>query len=222
MTLGDNAYDTGTYFEFVNCYGPTWGAFKSRTKPSPGNHEYYSSGWGYYDYFGVPRYYAFNAGRDGSWRVYSLNSSIARSSASEQVAWLKRDLAAHPRKCVLAYWHHPRFSSGMHGNDRSVDAFWRALYAARADVILVGHDHDYERFAKQTPSGSASGSGIRQFVVGTGGRSLRGFDSVTPNSQKRYAGSHGVLKMTLQLGSYSWRFLATNGSVPDLGSSTCS
>src|SRR6266550_1472578 len=219
FTAGDDAYELGTLNQFQSCYGPTWGAFRSRTRPSPGKHDYGTPGAsGYFTYFGWRAgpagkgYYAYNL---GAWRIYALNSNCAAiggcGSSSPQTRWLKADLAANPRRCVLAYWHHPRFSSGMHGNDTGVRAFWDVLYAAHADVIINGHDHDYERFGRQTPDGSASTSGIREFVVGTGGKDLRGFATVKPHSLVRNSTTFGVLKLTLHAASYDWRFVAQSG-----------
>ena len=219
FTAGDNAYDRGTLADFRSCYDPTWGAFKSRTRPSAGNHDYETSGAsGYFTYFGWRAgpagkgYYAYNL---GAWRIYALNSNCAAiggcGASSLQTRWLKADLAANPRRCVLAYWHHPLFSSGVHGNDASVRAFWDVLYAAHADVIINGHDHDYERFGRQTPGGSASTSGIREFVVGTGGKDLRGFATVKPHSLVRNSTTFGVLKLTLHATSYDWRFAPQAG-----------
>lgn len=227
FTAGDNAYPSGTLVQFQNCYGPTWGQFKARTRPSPGNHDYATAGAsGYFTYFGSragdPKrgYYAYNL---GTWRIYALNSNCSAvggcGATSPQTKWLKADLAANPRRCVLAYWHHPRFSSGAHGNHTKVAAFWEALYAARADVIISGHDHDYERFKKLTPWGSYSARGIRTFVVGTGGATLRPFGTILANSLVRNSTTFGVLKLTLRTGSYDWRFVPQAGKTfTDAGS----
>jgi hypothetical protein len=219
FTAGDNAYNRGTLADFGSCYDPTWGAFKARTRPSPGNHDYETSGAsGYFTYFGSRAgspgkgYYAYNL---GTWRIYVLNSNCADvggcGATSPQTRWLKADLAANPRRCVLAYWHHPLFSSGVHGNNGSLRGFWYALYAAHADVVINGHDHDYERFGRQTPTGIASTKGIREFVVGTGGGSLRDFVTVRPHSRVRNSTTFGVLKLTLHPGSYDWRFVPQSG-----------
>jgi hypothetical protein len=142
--------------------------------------------------------------------------------SSGQVNWLKSDLAANPTSCVLAYWHHPRFSSGTHGSDTVVAPFWEALHAAGAELVVNGHDHDYERFGPQTPSGQASATGIREFVVGTGGANQRPFESAQPNSEVRMTGSWGALKLTLDAGNYSWEFLRASGApFSDAGSGTC-
>ena len=136
---------------------------------------------------------------------------VGCGATSAQVKWLKADLAANPHRCVLAYWHHPLFSSGAHGNNTSVRAFWDALYAAHADVVINGHDHDYERFARQTPTGAASTNGIREFVVGTGGKELRSFGTIKARSLVRNATTFGVLKLTLHATSYDWRFVPQAG-----------
>jgi hypothetical protein len=230
FAAGDEAYESGSPAEFNNCYGPTWGPFLDRTYPVPGNHEYVTSGAsGYFSYFGARAgpagsgWYAYDL---GTWRVYALNSNCAVvgcAAGSEQEQWLKADLATNPRACVLAYWHHPRFSSGQHGNDSEVAALWSDLYAAGADVIVNGHDHDYERFAPQTPAGAAdSATGIREFVVGTGGASLRGFATIRANSQVRNGSTHGVIKFNLGDAGYSWQFIPIAGQTfKDSGTGTC-
>jgi acid phosphatase type 7 len=229
-TTGDNVYETGTAAEWSNCYAPSWGRHKGRTRPTAGNHEYQSgSAAGYFNYFGGRAghpgkgWYAYNR---GAWRIYALNSNCSHVGGcwvgSPQERWLRADLAANPRECVLAYWHHPRFSSGEHGNSTSVRGLWRTLYAAGADVILNGHDHDYERFALQDWNGQADPQGIRQFVVGTGGRSLDPFVSVKANSQKRSSSAFGVLSMALGDGWYRWRFVPVDaGTFSDSGTTNC-
>ena len=231
-TFGDNAYPRGRAADFARCYDPSWGPFKDRTKPSPGNHEYETAGAsGYFDYFGITAgdpgkgYYAYDL---GSWRVISLNSNCSSlvggcGPGSPQEQWLKAELAAHSNACTLAYWHHPRFSSKLSsGGNSNMKPFWEALYAAKADVVLNGHIHNYERFAPQTPSGVEDdpARGIREFVVGTGGYSLNTFQSTqqAPNSEKQYADSYGVLKLTLHPTSYDWKFVAADGTTPDSGS----
>jgi len=170
---------------------------------------------GYFDYFGTaagrrsPGYYSFNLGR---WHLIALNSECAQvggcATGSPQERWLRADLAAPPARCVLAYWHKPRFSSGMHGNNATYTAFWQALHGAGADVVLVGHDHDYERFAPQTPHGRADPArGIRQFVVGTGGKTHYGFRTIRANSQVRNSRTFGVLRLALHPAGYDWRFV---------------
>jgi len=218
FTAGDNAYPDGSPANYQDCYDPTWGAAFARTRPSLGNHDYATSGAaGYFGYFGSrggpagKGYYAYNL---GTWRIYVLNSNCARvgcGATSAQVRWLKADLAANPRRCILAYWHHPLFSSGFHGNTATVRPFWDALYAARADVVINGHDHDYERFSRQTPNGSRSTHGIMEFVAGTGGAERRPFFTIRANSVSRSSTTFGVLKLTLHPGSYDWRFVPQAG-----------
>lgn len=227
-TLGDNVYDSGTATEFTNCYEATWGRHKSRTKPSPGNHDYVTGGAaGYFGYFGASAgdpstgYYSYDL---GDWHIVVLNSNIARGAGSAQEQWLRADLAASTKTCTLAYWHHPRFSSGSgHGDDTSVQALWQALYDANADVILGGHDHDYERFAPQTPTGAADATrGIREFVVGTGGRSHYALGTLKANSQVFNGDTFGVLKLTLSAGSYAWQFVpVAGGTFSDPGTGNC-
>jgi acid phosphatase type 7 len=231
-TLGDNAYESGTLSEFQAYYDPTWGTFKARTHPSVGNHEYNTAGAsGYFDYFGAAAgnrgegWYSYDVGK---WHLIALNANcsiVNCAPTSTQTTWLKNDLASHTNSCTLAYWHQPLFSSGQHGNDSSVKPFWDQLYASGADVVLNGHDHMYERFAPQNPSGSAdSANGIREFVVGTGGRDLYQWGTIKPNSQFRDNQHHGVLKLVLHDGSYDWQFIDTSsatGGVLDSGTGQC-
>jgi hypothetical protein len=230
FAAGDNVYENGTSSEFANCYNPTWGRHKARTRPATGNHEYQTSGAaGYFKYFGAaagdPKkgYYSYNL---GAWHIIVLNSNCSQiggcQAGSPQEKWLRADLAAHPSVCTLAYWHHPLFSSGG-GSTTSVRPLWQALYDAHADVVLNGHVHNYERFAPQNPSGGADSSrGIREFVVGTGGKSLAGFNTVRPNSQVRNNSAFGVLKLTLHASSYDWKFVPQAGKTfTDSGSTSC-
>ena len=230
LGLGDLQYESGTLSAFNASYDPTWGRVRTITHPAPGNHEYNTAGaTGYYAYFGAAAgdpakgYYSYEL---GAWHVIVLNSnctavSCAAGSAQEQ--WLRLDLAAHPVACTLAYWHHARFSSGSHGNDASTAAFWQALYDANADLILVGHEHDYERFAAQDPSGVADGArGIRQFIVGTGGKNGTAFGTVRANSEVRQTGTFGVLRLTLSSAGYAWAFVPEAGKTfSDTGTGTC-
>jgi acid phosphatase type 7 len=221
FTLGDNVYGSGTSSEYQNCYQPTWGVWKSRMKPVPGNHEYQTSGAkGYFGYFGVPSYYAYNA---GEWRVYALNSEIDTSATSDQAQWLKKDLAANPRKCVMAYWHRARWSSGSdHGNDSKTQALWSILYDAKAELVLTGHSHNYERFAPMNKSGEAVSVGLQEIIVGTGGVSHDGFSTVQSASLARNSNTYGVLRLFLTPDSYSWRFLPISGqSYSDTGTISC-
>lgn len=228
FTLGDNVYDIGSTAEFTNCYNPSWGRHKARTKPVPGNHDFGTSGAaGYFGYFGsaagdpAEGYYSYDL---GDWHIIALNSSVGVGTGSVQERWLRADLAASGRSCTLAYWHHPRFSSGLeHGSDPALQPLWQALYDANADVILSGHDHDYERFAPQTPSGVADASrGIREFVVGTGGRSHYHFGTLKANSQVFNGSTYGVLKLTLSAVGYTWQFVpVAGGTFTDSGSGSC-
>ena len=222
FTTGDNAYDDGTESEFSNCYGPTWGRFKDRTRPAPGNHDYETYGAsGYFDYFGDKAgdsskgYYSYDIG--ANWHVLVVNSNcddVSCAKDSEQEKWVRADLAANTKSCVAAYWHHPRWTSGDgHGNATEMGPIVQALYDNNADVVLTGHNHIYERFAQQNPEGKAdTARGIRQFTVGTGGADLYGFNYYPePNSEARNSDSHGVLKMTLHADSYDWQFVPIEG-----------
>jgi hypothetical protein len=214
LTLGDNQYDNGSLANYNAYYAPTWGRVKSITKPTPGNHDYQTPGAaGYLAYYGSPApYYSFDIGR---WHLISLNSEIAHSASSVQVQWLKADLVAHTNACTLAYWHKPRFSSGTtHGSDSSYQPFWDALSQAKADLVLSGHEHNYERFAPQ--------QGIRQFVVGTGGRSHYGLGTPIASSEVRNSSTYGILRLTLHASSYDWKFQPVAGqSFTDAGTQPC-
>jgi acid phosphatase type 7 len=222
FTTGDNVYTNGTYTQYKDCYGPNWGRHKSRTKPSPGNHEYNTSrAAGYFQYFNnILSYYAYNL---GDWRIYALNSNIDVSATSAQIKWLKDDLAKNPKKCVLAYWHHPRWSSGAkYGNNSKYQTLWKTLYDAGAELVINGHEHHYERFKQMNASGSAVSKGLRAFVVGTGGAGLYGFGSIRSTSEVRNSSTHGVLKLTLSSTSYSWNFIPVAGkSFTDSGTTSC-
>ena len=232
MAVGDLAYPGGTKEQFDNCYNKTWGRVKARTRPASGNHEFHSAGaTPYFDYFGPaagdPKtgYYSYELGR---WHVIVLNSECKDVGGCEadslQGKWLRADLAAHSVACTLAYWHKPLFSSGnAHGNDLTVKPLFQALYEANADVVVNGHDHDYERFAPQTPDGAADPArGIREFVAGTGGKNHRPFGEPKPNSELRDATAFGVLKLTLKPKGYDWQFIPEAGkSFTDSGSGTC-
>jgi hypothetical protein len=221
FTLGDNSNETGTASQYANCYAKAWGAFKSRTRPTVGNHDYMTAGAApYYAYFGslagpsVKGYYSYNLANN--WHVIVLNAICLEvggcQAGSAQEKWLKADLAANRGKHIVAMWHIPSFSSGStHGDNSTYKAWWTDLYAAHADLILDGHDHDYERFAQQSPAGVATSAGIREFVVGTGGASQRAFGTIQANSQVRSTGVFGVLKLTLGLHSYSWWFIPVAG-----------
>jgi hypothetical protein len=225
FTAGDNAYPEGTAADFRNCYEPTWGRHKSRTYPTPGNHDYESPGAApYFDYFGANAgardlgYYTY---RVGDWQIYALNSNIAVDAASPQGQWLRQELALNPSICTAAIWHHPRFSSGPHGDAPAMQPLWAALHEAGAEVVIVGHDHIYERFAPQDPAGHLdAATGIRQFTVGTGGAPLTGPVRRHPNSDVVWT-EHGVLKLTLQTDSYSWQFISSTGAAADVGGAVC-
>jgi hypothetical protein len=233
FAVGDLAYPDGSDEQFAKCYNPTWGRFKDRTRPAPGNHEYHRNGAsGYNRYFGAaagdPKkgYYSYDL---GAWHIISLNSECAGVGscdvASPQGQWLKQDLAQHPSACTLAYFHKPLFSSGArHGNDRKMKPLWDLLYQAGAEIVINGHDHDYERFAPQTPEGKPDADrGIREFVVGSGGKnSHRSFGSPQPQSEVRNSDTFGVLKVTLHPTSYDWEFVPQAGKTfTDSGSGQC-
>jgi calcineurin-like phosphoesterase family protein len=230
FTLGDNAYPYGTRSDFANCYGPTWGKHKARTRPALGNHEYVISPDPYFDYFNGPGRESGRAGRRGKgyysyelvgWHIVVLNSEIDKSARSPQASWLRADLAAHPARCILAYWHRPFFTSGPHAPLERITPLVRILDTAGVDVILSGHNHQYERFAPQDVERRPDPAGIRAFVVGTGGSTQYGFRSPQPNSMVRYSGSPGVLKLTLAETSYTWQFVLTSGRVLDKGTGRC-
>jgi Calcineurin-like phosphoesterase len=233
FVVGDLALPDGSEEEFANCYAPTWGRFKARTRPALGNHEYKTHGASaYFKYFGAAAgepgkgYYSYEL---GAWHIVSLNSNCSEvggcDAGSPQVQWLRKDLAEHPSACTLAYFHHPLFSSGnKHGDDLKVKPLWQALYEANAEIVINGHDHDYERFAPQDPEGRADPQrGIREFVAGTGGNpSHHAFGDPVANSQVRGPDTYGVLKLTLHPHSYDWQFMSVAGaSVTDSGNGTC-
>ena len=227
FTTGDSVYEDGTASQFANCYEPSWGRHKARTRPAPGNHDWHTANaQGYRDYFGFgpgPLWYSYNL---GSWHVVVLDSSCANAGGcgvgSAQHTWLINDLATDTSACTVALWHHPRFSSGDHGSSTATAAFWTALYADGAELVLTGHDHSYERFAPQNPLALADPNGIRQFVVGTGGKNHYAFGAIVANSEVRNDDTFGVLKLTLDAGSYSWQFVPEAGATfTDSGTGTC-
>lgn len=226
VLFNGDATDSGAYSQFTSCFDTTYGKIKSQLKPVPGNHEYMTSGAsGYYQYFGAQAgpsgkgYYSYNV---GTWHLVNLNSEIDISATSAQLAWLKSDLAANPTRCSLAIWHRPRFSSGNHGNNTDTGTLFQALYDANGEIVMGGHDHDYERFAPQNPSGAADAArGIRQWVVGTAGTAFYSFATIRANSEFRNNTNYGALKLTLHPASYDWQFLNTSGSVIDSGSTAC-
>jgi hypothetical protein len=223
LVLGDNAYERGTLEEFETCYDPTWGRHKSRTRPTPGNHEYLTLGAaGYFRYFGRAAgasgkgYYSFDL---GSWHLVSLNSE---RTTRAQVRWLRADLARASADCVLAFWHRPRWTSGQYADDARTAPLWNALYNARADIVLSAHDHNYQRYPPMNKRGAIDKArGIRSFVVGTGGRARY---ELRPDRRRRLANDDtwGILKLTLRPAGYSWRFLPVAGHFGDAGSSRCS
>ncbi len=234
LALGDEAYERGSAREFGQCYDPTWGQFKASTHPIPGNHEYRTEGaQGYFDYFGGAAgdpsrgYYSYDL---GGWHVVALNSNDCMEAGgcsvlSRQVRWLKADLSSsEAARCTLAYMHHPRFSSGEeHGSTPEVGHLWDVLYAAGVDVVLSAHEHNYERFAPQDPDGRADPErGIREFVVGTGGKSHYEIGRTLPNSQVHNDDTYGVLRLTLYPKSYGWRFVPVEGQTfTDVGHARC-
>jgi hypothetical protein len=248
LTLGDNQYVCGAYRAFQRSFDATWGRFAARLHPVPGDHEYMTEetggapcstlpeARGYFRYFGDRAvgptgrsWYSFNLRTSAgtTWHIIALNSNCPRveggcGRGSPQELWLRRDLAAHPTRCTLAYWYNPRFSSGNHGNDPQVASFWWDLYRAGVEIVLNGHSHNYERFAQQTPAGRRSAFGIREFVVGTGGIGLYPMVELQPHSQAFSSSSLGVLKLQLGPGEYSWRFRHVAGeSFTDGGRGTC-
>lgn len=231
MALGDLAYPDGTMENFT-CYEKTWGRVKSRTRPAVGNHEFHSTGATFYfEYFGPvagdPKngFYSYDL---GAWHIIVLNSECKEvggcDRGSREEKWLRDDLTSHPASCTLAYFHKPLFSSGAaHGNDPEIRPFFQALYDAHADIVVAGHDHDYERFALQSPTGAADPKlGIREFVAGTGGKSHRPFAEPRPNSEVRDDTAFGVLKFVLHPTGYDWVFIPEAGKTfTDSGSDQC-
>lgn len=232
LALGDLAYAAGTEAEFERCFDPAWGGLRGRIHPVPGNHEYQTAGAGpYYEYFGGSAgtaglgWYSFDI---GEWHIIALNSNCETrtnfcSDDSPQGDWLESDLARHRNQCTLAIMHHPRWSSGDHGSDPMLSDLWTMLDDAGVEAVLAGHDHDYERFGAMDASGVADpATGMRQFVVGTGGRALDPFASVEPNSEARSNVDYGVLQLSLYADHYDWAFVPqTPGGYTDAGSDTC-
>jgi acid phosphatase type 7 len=241
LTLGDQAYPNGSLDDFLDCYDPSWGRFRSITRPAPGNHEYHAPHAGpYYAYFcgGSGRPLEGRASFDiGAWHIISLNSVCGgdidlQSSVSDdfggcgpdspQARWLKADLAAHPAACTLAFWHHPRFSSGSHGNADFMTPLWQILEDAGADLVLSGHVHAYERFAPMAADGSIDRArGMRSFVVGTGGAKLHELGHPLAGQELQHDSSHGVLRLELRERGYAWSFISVDGSFSEEGEAPC-
>jgi acid phosphatase type 7 len=241
--LGDLQYEDATYDKFLRSFDITWGRLKSLLRPAVGNHEYRVFGAaGYFDYFNGVGFLDGPAGRRdrgyysydvGDWHLVALNSQCSHppiddgevdcAAGSAQEQWLRADLAANPRRCTLAYWHHPLISSGLAGFNSAVQPLWQALYDAGVEVVLTGHDHGYERFAPMDPNATRDGArGIRQFVVGTGGKNHQQPRAFQANSEVRGNGSFGVLKLTLQPDAYAWEFVAEPGATfTDQGANDC-
>lgn len=218
MTMGDNQYDDARAKDFARYYDTTWGAFKDKTKPVPGNHETYDPDGelaGYKSYFGdiaTPdgtTYYSFDK---ENWHFIALDSN---NLDSEQLDWLKNDLAATSKKCVAAYWHHPLYSSGEHGNDPVSRPAWKLLYDAGAELVLNGHDHHYERFAPQNPDGERDDNGLVELLGGMGGANPYSIEEVQPHSEKRLTDTFGVVKLNFTDTGFSWDLVGTDGSTKD-------
>jgi hypothetical protein len=228
FTAGDNAYEVGSPLDFQNCYHPSWGRHRNRTRPALGNHEYLTPGAaGYFAYFGPAAgpaglgYYSYD---HAGWHIVVIDSERQTLLHDPvQQAWLRQDLASHPAPCTLAYWHHPRFSSGTtHGSDPNMQDIWQILYDAAADVVVSAHEHNYERFAPQSPQGELDPvRGIRQLVVGTGGKSLYPFGPPIANSEIRYNADFGVLRLLLRSRDVLWEFINADRAVMDRGRQAC-
>jgi hypothetical protein len=240
FTTGDNAYQDGTDANYTSYYAPTWGRHKTKTFPVPGNHEYHTVGQpegapGYFNYFGAAAgtpgkgWYSYDV---GAWHLIALNSSRATDTActpvpcnagSDQYEWLRNDLLTHPNKCVLAYWHHPIISRGLYDGINGVKPMWDLLYDNGADVVLNGHDHNYQRFAPMNKSLVRDDlRGIREFVIGEGGNSEYAVQSPGGNLEASQSGAHGVLRLVLHPTSYDWEFVPVAGKTfTDAWSGTC-
>lgn len=224
FTLGDNAYFVGSAQEYRDCYHPTWGRHRARTRPVPGNHEYETAGAEpYFAYFGSRAgpaglgYYSYDL---GEWHIVALNSQVPAGAGSAQERWLREDLASSGARCTLAYWHYPLFTSGPNGRHLEMRDLWRTLQEAGAEVVMTGHEHFYERFAPQDDAGRPDPvRGMRAFVVGSGGALLYQPVMVAANSEVRLS-TFGVLKLTLAPGRYDWEFLPVSGA-GDTGSGQC-
>jgi hypothetical protein len=228
--LGDTVYNSGAPDEYRDCYEPAWGRHGSRTRPAVGNHEYKTkNATGYFEYFGEAAgdpdkgWYSYTM---GTWQIIVLNSNCSQiggcDEGSDQEQWLRDELATAAAKCTVAYMHHPRFSSGTHGDDDSLIDLWAVLDKYNVEMVLAGHDHNYERFGPMTADGSLTGAdGVQSFVVGTGGTYLRPADTPRPGSETLIDDKHGVLRLDLAHESYEWRFVDTAGITHDRGSRAC-
>jgi hypothetical protein len=237
LPLGDNQYECGGLDAYLGSFDLSWGAFKSRMRPAIGNHEHNTTGApktfgtncdasaaaaGYYTYFGSAApasAYSFDV---GAWHLATVDSTCSPARCSAQASWLSDDLAAHATACSLVFYHHPRWSSGLQGGLIYRDLFWRAAAAGGAEIVLDGHDHNYERFSPMDGNGAASDLGVREFVVGTGGYNLTPFAATQPNSEVRSNDAFGVLKLTLYATSYTWQFMPIAGQTfTDEGRGVC-
>jgi hypothetical protein len=229
FTTGDTVYGDGTMTELKQCFDPSWGAFKDHIRPSPGNHDFMTDqGQPYFTYFGEAAgqpglgYYSYDL---GDWHIVSLNSicnEVGCGPDSAQVKWLRQDLQDSNKACTLMYWHHPLWSSGIAGGSVSVSTFWKTAVELGVDVIVNGHDHDYERFAPMDAAGNFDPNGVRQFVVGTGGAVLRDWGTIKDNSEVRYSFTYGVIQFKLSPGSYEWQFFPTDDeALTDTGTGVC-
>jgi hypothetical protein len=227
ITLGDNTYPSGKPSEFEDCYDKTWGRFKQRTLPSPGNHDYgVPLAHGYYNYFDElagPLRRGYYKKLLGNWLILSLNSNIHGPEMQEQMTWLQKELQENKSPCTLAFWHHPVFSSGGHGNNAVMEEAWKLLSQAKADIVLASHDHNYERFSALDANGYRDDkNGIRSFVVGTGGAKLTPMFFPKFTTEIRDNDTHGVLKLLLYANSYEWEFIPIAGqSFKDHGQANC-
>ncbi|MBI5466727.1 MAG: metallophosphoesterase [Candidatus Kerfeldbacteria bacterium] len=231
LTLGDTVYPVGSAANFTQCFDPVWGFLRPRIRPAPGNHDYSTANAApYFSTFGAAAgdpakgYYSYTVGQ---WHLVALNSNCSEVGGcgvgSAQYNWLQTDLQQHPNTCTLAYLHHPPYSSALHGDQPEVQPLWQALVDGGADVLLAGHDHDYERFTVMDRNGQAASRGMREFVVGTGGRSLYPFTSIHATSEARSSSGYGVLRLTLHPTSYDWSFQPVAGNTfTDAGTTTCS
>jgi hypothetical protein len=237
LGLGDLQYEDGALSSFRNLYDKSWGQLKSVTYPSPGNHEYVTdNAAGYFDYFKVNNsalanvigqpYFSFNK---NGWHFISLNSNCDKiggcGEGSPQIAWLQKDLAASTTKCTVAFWHHPRFTSGKYASSQAnkdlSKTFWEELYQSKVDIILNGHDHLYERFAPQAADGTTDASGSQEFIVGTGGKELYKQTTTAPNSKKIIDNQFGVLQLEMFGKAYKWSFVDVEGKTLDSGYRAC-